>query len=69
MEERRVPAPNVLIIEDEPQIRRFVRTALESEGCIVAEAENSARGLVETGTRRPDLVILDLGLPDRDGVD
>jgi two-component system, OmpR family, KDP operon response regulator KdpE len=69
MEERRVPAPNVVIIEDEPQIRRFVRTALESEGCIVAEAENGARGLVETGTRRPDLVILDLGLPDRDGVD
>jgi two-component system, OmpR family, KDP operon response regulator KdpE len=69
MEGRRVSAPSVVIIEDEPQIRRFVRTALESEGCVVAEAANGERGLVEAGTRKPDLVILDLGLPDRDGVD
>jgi two-component system, OmpR family, KDP operon response regulator KdpE len=69
MEERRALSPSVVIIEDEPQIRRFVRTALESEGCVVAEAGNAERGLVETGTRKPDLVILDLGLPDRDGVD
>ncbi len=69
MEEPRSLAHTVLIIEDEPQIRRFVRTALESEGCIVAEAENAKRGLVEAGTRKPDLIILDLGLPDRDGVD
>jgi two-component system KDP operon response regulator KdpE len=59
----------VVVIEDEPQIRRFVRTALEAEGCHVVEAATGERGLVEAGTRKPDLVILDLGLPDRDGVD
>ena len=69
MDERRGPAPSVVIVEDEPQIRRFVRMALESEGCRVAEAETGERGLMEAGTRKPDLVILDLGLPDRDGVE
>ena len=69
MSEPRPPAPSIVIIEDEPQIRRFVRTTLESEGCAVAEADTAARGLVEAGTRKPDLIILDLGLPDRDGVD
>ena len=69
MEESRAASPTVVVIEDEPQIRRFVRTALEAEGCHVVEASNGERGLVETGTRKPDLVILDLGLPDRDGVD
>lgn len=59
----------VLIIEDEPQIRRFVRTALEADGCQVHEAENAERGLIEAGTRKPDLIVLDLGLPDRDGVE
>jgi two-component system KDP operon response regulator KdpE len=63
------PQPVVILIEDEKQIRRFVRTALESEGCQVYEAETAARGLVEAGTRKPDLVVLDLGLPDRDGVE
>jgi len=58
----------VLIVEDEPQIRRFVRVALESEGCHVHEADTAQRGLIEAGTRKPDLVILDLGLPDKDGV-
>lgn len=60
-------APLVLIVEDEAQIRRFVRAALEGEGCRVAEAETVAQGLVDAGTRKPDLVILDLGLPDGDG--
>lgn len=60
--------PVVVVIEDEPQIRRFLRTALEVEGCSVAEAATAERGLIEAGTRKPDLVILDLGLPDRDGV-
>ena len=69
MEEPRGPAFTVVVIEDEPQIRRFVRTALESEGCHVAEAATAERGLVEAGTRKPDLIILDLGLPDRDGID
>jgi two-component system KDP operon response regulator KdpE len=69
MEDLRAASPTVVVIEDEPQIRRFVRTALEAEGCHVVEAATGERGLVETGTRKPDLVILDLGLPDRDGVD
>lgn len=59
----------VVIIEDEGQIRRFVRTALEAEDCLVAEAGDGERGVIEAGTRKPDLVILDLGLPDRDGID
>jgi two-component system, OmpR family, KDP operon response regulator KdpE len=62
-------APSIVVVEDEPQIRRFVRGALESEGCQVFEAETFRKGLVEAGTRKPDLVVLDLGLPDGDGVD
>jgi two-component system KDP operon response regulator KdpE len=63
------PRPTVVVVEDEPQIRRFVRAALEAEHCQVFEAATLKQGLVEAGTRRPDLVILDLGLPDGDGVD
>ena len=60
--------PTVLVVEDEAQIRRFVRLALESENCQVFEAETCQRGLIEAGTRQPDLIVLDLGLPDADGV-
>ncbi|WP_338846568.1 two-component system response regulator KdpE [Massilia sp. W12] len=63
------PAPIALLIEDEPQIRRFVRMALEGEGWQVHEAELMKRGLIDCGTRKPNLVVLDLGLPDGDGVD
>jgi len=59
--------PNIIMVEDEKQIRRFVRSALEAEGCRVFEAETGKQGLIEAGTRKPDLVILDLGLPDLDG--
>ena len=59
---------NILIVEDEKEIRRFVRTALEAEGLRVFESETLQRGLIEAGTRKPDLVILDLGLPDGDGL-
>ena len=59
----------ILIVEDEQVIRRFVRTALESEGLRVFESETLQRGLIEAGTRKPDLIILDLGLPDGDGLD
>jgi len=59
----------VLVVEDEKEIRRFLRSALEGDGYRVAEAETCARGVIEAGTRKPDLAILDLGLPDRDGVD
>ena len=59
----------VLIVEDEAAIRRFVRLTLESAGHEVHEADGLKRGLIEAGTRRPDLLVLDLGLPDGDGVD
>ena len=60
--------PKVLIIEDERQIRRFVRAALEDDGCQVLEAETAAQGLSIAAESKPDLLVLDLGLPDRDGV-
>lgn len=59
----------VLVIEDEPEIRRFLRSALGSEGYRVLEAENGARGEIEAGAHKPDLAIVDLGLPDIDGVE
>ena len=61
--------PRIIIVEDERQIRNFVRTALEAEGCAVFEAGTSAQGLIEAGDKKPDLVILDLGLPDGNGID
>ncbi|PTQ72057.1 two-component system KDP operon response regulator KdpE [Nitrosomonas oligotropha] len=60
-------APRILIIEDENQIRRFVRIALEAENFDVIEADSGTRGLIEASTRQPDLVIVDLGLPDLEG--
>ncbi|MBN8451880.1 two-component system response regulator KdpE [Accumulibacter sp.] len=63
------PRPAVLVIEDEPNIRRFIRMSLEAEGCQVYETDSMQRGLIAAGTRRPDMVVLDLGLPDGDGVD
>jgi len=62
-------APIALVLEDEREIRQFVRSSLEAEGWQVFEAGTIKQGLVEAGTRRPDLVIADLGLPDGDGVD
>ena len=62
-------SPVVVVIEDEPQIRRFVRSALEAEGWQVHEADSAKKGLTEAGTRKPDLLVLDLGLPDGDGLD
>ena len=61
-------APVALLVEDEPQIRRFVRTALEAEGWSVHEADTQRQGIIDAGTRKPDLIIVDLGLPDGDGV-
>ncbi|RKP43719.1 two-component system response regulator KdpE [Trinickia fusca] len=63
------PTITVVLIEDEKQIRRFVRTSLETEGIAVYDAETGKQGLVEAATRKPDLVIVDLGLPDTDGLD
>ncbi len=63
------PSPVVILIEDERQIRRFVRTALEAEGWSVHETGTLRQGLTDAGTRKPDLIILDLGLPDGDGME
>lgn len=65
----REPKAVVVLIEDEKQIRRFVRQALEAEGLQVHEADHVEQGLLEAATRQPDLVILDLGLPGRDGLE
>ena len=62
-------APLVLVIEDEPQMRRFLGPALEGQGYRVLMAATAGEALVQASTYNPDLVILDLGLPDGDGVD
>ena len=61
--------PVVVIIEDDPQIRRFLRTGLHAHGFEIYEAETGKSGLTVAATRKPDLIILDLGLPDMDGVE
>ena len=61
--------PRILIVEDEANIRRFVRLTLAAEGYEVFEAASLQRGLIEAGTRHPDMLVLDLGLPDGDGID
>ncbi|CAK9885893.1 MAG: KDP operon transcriptional regulatory protein KdpE [Candidatus Erwinia impunctatus] len=58
----------ILIIDDEKHICRFLRSSLESDACLVHEANTLHRGLTQAAARQPDLVILDLGLPDGDGV-
>jgi two-component system KDP operon response regulator KdpE len=59
----------LVVIEDDPQIRRFLRSGLSAEPFRIFEAETGRAGLVEAATRKPDLVIVDLGLPDIDGVE
>ena len=61
--------PVIVVIEDDPAIRRFLRTGLSANGFNVFEAATGKQGLIELGVRKPDLLILDLGLPDMDGVD
>ena len=63
------PAPTVLVIEDEPQIRRFLRATLQAHGYRLLEAETGRDGLTQTAMHQPELVILDLGLPDLDGLE
>lgn len=64
-----MPDPIVILIEDEPQIRRFLRATLTGQGYRLFEATTGAAGLVEVGSRQPDVVIVDLGLPDMDGLE
>jgi two-component system KDP operon response regulator KdpE len=59
----------ILVVEDEPEIRRFLRSSLGAEGYRVVEAETGARAAIDAGTHKPDLAIVDLGLPDLDGVE
>jgi len=59
--------PRILIAEDEADIRRFVRMALEKEGMTIFEAGTAAQARRDAGSRKPDMAIVDLGLPDDDG--
>ena len=61
--------PVVLVVEDEPQVMRFLRATLPAQGYRLVEATTGQQGLLEAATRTPDLVLLDLGLPDLDGVE
>jgi two-component system KDP operon response regulator KdpE len=61
--------PTILLIEDERQMRRFLRVTLQSEQYGVLEAETAAEGLSQAATKNPDIILLDLGLPDMDGLD
>jgi len=61
--------PVVLVVEDEPQVMRFLRATLPAHGYRMLEAVNGAQALVEAQTRQPDVVLLDLGLPDVDGLE
>jgi len=62
-------APLVLLIEDEPQMRRFLRTALGANDYRLVEAATAKEGLAQAAARNPDVILLDLGLPDRDGLE
>jgi two-component system KDP operon response regulator KdpE len=61
--------PVVLVIEDEPQIRKFLRASLDAQGFSVEQAESGEQGLVMAANRRPEAIVLDLGLPDLDGIE
>ncbi|HET9367685.1 MAG: KDP operon transcriptional regulatory protein KdpE [Candidatus Udaeobacter sp.] len=61
--------PVALIVDDEPQIRRLLRVVLEGENYQVQEAENGQQGLTEIANRRPAIILLDLGLPDMEGLE
>ncbi|MCX7096595.1 MAG: response regulator [Methylococcales bacterium] len=60
--------PVIVVIEDDPAIRLFLRTGLATHGFKVFEAGTGRQGITEAGLRKPELIILDLGLPDMDGV-
>jgi two-component system KDP operon response regulator KdpE len=61
--------PRILVVDDEPQIRRFLRASLPQQGYALVEAATGAEAQAQFAREKPDLVILDLGLPDCDGLD
>jgi two-component system KDP operon response regulator KdpE len=61
--------PLILLIEDEPQMRRFLRVSLQSQGYRLIEAETGEDGLAQVASRKPAVILLDLGLPDMDGLE
>ena len=63
------PRPTLLVVEDEPEIRRFLRAAFGVEGYRVVESTAGRRGAIDAGTHKPDLAIIDLALPDVDGIE
>ena len=63
------PRAAILVVEDEPEIRRFLRASLGAEGYRVVEAASAERGVIDAGSHKPDMAIVDLGLPDLDGVE
>ena len=62
------PRATILVIEDEPEIRRVLRSSLGAEGYRVVESSTAKRGSIDAASHKPDLAVLDLGLPDFDGV-
>jgi two-component system KDP operon response regulator KdpE len=58
-----------LVVEDEPEIRRFLHASFDTEGYRVVESASGRRGMIDAGSHKPDLAIVDLGLPDIDGID
>src|SRR5258705_13798324 len=66
---QRAKLPNALVIDDEPQIRRLLRITLEGNGYRVFDAANGKDGLLQAAQCRPEIILLDLGLPDMDGIE
>jgi two-component system KDP operon response regulator KdpE len=67
--EQKIKLTNVLVIDDEPQIRRLLRITLEGNGYRVFEAANGKDGMLQAAQCRPEVILLDLGLPDLDGIE
>ncbi|HEX3097270.1 MAG TPA: response regulator [Usitatibacter sp.] len=61
--------PTLLVVEDEPEIRRFLKATLEAEGYRIVESPTGRRGAIDAATHKPDMALVDLGLPDFDGIE